>query len=585
LEVAAFGHYQLQELLGRGGMGEVWRAFDTSMNRVVALKVLPPHLAQDHNFVQRFRREAHAAAGLNSPHVIPIHRHGEIDGQLYLDMRLVEGRDLASVIADGPLEPARAAWIIEQVARALHAAHKVGLLHRDVKPSNILLDDDFAYLIDFGIARGVNETGLTGTGAMIGTWQYMAPERLTGRQVDARSDVYALACVLYETLTGLRPFPGNTLESQVGGHLSAPPPRPSTANPGIAAGFDDVIAAGMAKDPDDRYPSTMELASAARDALTALQPRTEIAPPPVFRAASDEQPLVSGVDPVAPTRHRVLDESAHSAPQPLSPHRPTVVASSRHSNAAQAILPFDALSRPYGVAVGVDGAVYVADFLRGRVLGLAAGATSAAALPFTGLNRPYGVGVGVDGAVYVTDFLKNRVLRLAARATSAVPLPFVGLSRPEGLAVDFDGAVYLVDSGNARVLKLEAGASAQVALPFTGLNSPESVAVGADGAVYVTDYGNNRVLRLAVGASTAVPLPFAHLTYPQGVAVGGDHAVYVTNPGDNQVLKLPPGAETPIELPFSGLNHPIGVAVGADGSTYVADQDGRVLKLAARSEP
>ncbi len=161
VEGTPFGRYRLVELLGRGGMGEVWRAYDTAANnRTVAIKLLPPQLAADHTFVQRFRREADAAAQLNNPHVIPIHNYGEIDGRLYVDMRLIEGRDLQEVLADGPLEPGRAVRIIEQVAKALHAAHKVGLVHRDVKPSNILLDeDDFAYLIDFGIARAADQTG------------------------------------------------------------------------------------------------------------------------------------------------------------------------------------------------------------------------------------------------------------------------------------------------------------------------------------------------------------------------------------------------------------------------------------------
>src|SRR3984893_2329447 len=270
VEGTPFGRYRLIELLGRGGMGEVWRAFDTATNdRTVAIKLLPPNLAQDDTFVQRFRREAEAAARLNSPHVIPIHDYGEIDGRLYVNMRLIEGRDLQTVLAEGPLEPTRAVHIVEQVAKALHAAHKIGLVHRDVKPSNILLDDDdFAYLIDFGIARGANETSLTGTGAMIGTWHYMAPERFRAREADARSDIYALACVLYECLTGSRPFPGDTLESQFASHLTDPPPQPSTAQPNVPAQFDPVIATGMAKDPDNRYATTVELADAAHDAVT-----------------------------------------------------------------------------------------------------------------------------------------------------------------------------------------------------------------------------------------------------------------------------------------------------------------------------
>jgi serine/threonine protein kinase len=218
-----FGRYRLIELLGRGGMGEVWRAHDTATNnRTVAIKLLPPNLAQDDTFVRRFRREADAAAQLNNPHIIPIHNYGEIDGRLYVDMRLIEGRDLQQVLADGPIDPARAVRIIEGVAKALHAAHEVGLLHRDVKPSNILLDrDDFAYLIDFGIARAAEETRLTKSGNTIGTFQYIAPERLgTRAEEDARADIYSLACVLYECLTGSPPFASDTMAGLVAAHLN-----------------------------------------------------------------------------------------------------------------------------------------------------------------------------------------------------------------------------------------------------------------------------------------------------------------------------------------------------------------------------
>ena len=275
-----FGRYQLLDLLGRGGMGEVWRAHDTATNRTVAIKVLPPQMAQDDTFVQRFRREAETAARLNNPHIIPIHTYGEIDGRLYVDMRLIEGRDLDKVLGEGPLEPKRAVRIIEQVATALHAAHKVGLVHRDVKPSNILLDeDDFAYLIDFGIARGADQTSLTSAGNVIGSWHYMAPERMEAHEADARADIYALTCVLYECLTGKPPFPGDTLESQVVGHLSTPPPRPSITEPEVPAAFDAVVTKGMAKDPEQRYPTTNDLARAAREASTVPLAGPFSAPP------------------------------------------------------------------------------------------------------------------------------------------------------------------------------------------------------------------------------------------------------------------------------------------------------------------
>jgi serine/threonine protein kinase len=250
-------------------MGEVWRAYDTDTDRIVAVKVLPAHFSDNQEFQRRFRREAHAAARLNTPHAVPIHYYGEIDGRLYVDMRLIEGRDLQAVLAEGPMEPARAVRIVEGVAKALQAAHQIGLLHRDVKPSNILLDhDDFAYLIDFGIARALDETRLTKSDNTIGTFQYIAPERFRNQaQEDARADIYSLACVLYECLTRRAPFDSKDLPGLMAAHLTAPIPRPSRNRPRIPPGFDDVIARGMAKKPQDRYDSAGELAAAAREAL------------------------------------------------------------------------------------------------------------------------------------------------------------------------------------------------------------------------------------------------------------------------------------------------------------------------------
>ncbi len=315
-----FGRYQLLDLLGRGGMGEVWRAQDTMNDRVVALKVLPAQWAEDEVFQQRFRREAHAAASLNEPHVVPIHNYGEIEGRLYVEMRLIEGRDLQAVLASGPLIPTRAVAITEQVAMALDAVHQVGLVHRDVKPSNILIARyDFAYLIDFGIARAAQETGLTSAGHLVGTVNYMAPERFRGDDdTDARADVYALACVLEQCLTATAPFAGEGLEQQLMAHLTAPPPRPSQINATVPTEFDAVIARGMAKDPDERFQTVLELAEAAREAIgVAAAAHQQSAAPTIALASqggSAELPgtvradLTFTADPVA--------EPTHAAPAP-----------------------------------------------------------------------------------------------------------------------------------------------------------------------------------------------------------------------------------------------------------------------------
>lgn len=314
MEGTPFGRYQLVEVLGRGGMGEVWRAFDTITERTVAVKVLPAHLAGDEGFQKRFLREAKAAASLNEPHVVPIYDFGEVDGRLFVAMRLVDGHDLQTLLAHGPLSPERAVTIIEQVAAALQAAHGIGLVHRDVKPSNILVgDDDFAYLIDFGIARVAGETGLTSTGMTLGTWPYMAPERFRTGTADARADVYALTCVLYQALTGQQPFPGEGLEQIATGHMFDPPPRPSAIQSGVPAAMDNVIATGMAKDPDERCATTRALAQAARAALpapishatiAAAGAETRAAPVPALNDAPTQAAPASTMRDVGPSERR-----------------------------------------------------------------------------------------------------------------------------------------------------------------------------------------------------------------------------------------------------------------------------------------
>lgn len=289
MDGAPFGRYQLIEVIGQGSVGEVYRAFDADTRREVAVKVLGGHVATDETFRERFRREALVTAKLRDPHVIPIHAFGEIDGRLYLDMRLIDGTDLRMLIQTRPdgLPPRVAVSYIEQVAGALDAAHRNGLLHRDVKPSNMLISArDFVYLIDFGIARGVTDAALTSVGTTVGTMAYMAPERFGHDGAGPSSDIYSLTCVLYECLTGEPPYPGQTLEQQVAAHLGADRPRPTDIRPELPSGFDDVIARGMAKCPEDRFPTAGELAAAARRALDTpprghAEPiRSRAVPPP-----------------------------------------------------------------------------------------------------------------------------------------------------------------------------------------------------------------------------------------------------------------------------------------------------------------
>jgi len=286
----AFGKYSLVSLLGKGGMGEVYEAYDTDKNRTVALKILADGLSDDPTFRTRFQRESQAAAILQEPHVIPIHDWGEIDGRLYIEMRLVRGQTLDELVEKGPLEPSRAVAIVAQIGDALDAAHAEGLTHRDIKPHNIIVTQtDFAYLVDFGIAEARGDSRLTTAGTPIGTMNYMAPERFSGREAGPAVDVYSLACVLYEALTGDSPFAHDSLQNLVGAHLASPPPRPSVTNPRVPVAFDAVVARGMAKDPDDRFGTAGGLVRAAQRAVKGGN-STLVMPTGVVPAAPTEMP-------------------------------------------------------------------------------------------------------------------------------------------------------------------------------------------------------------------------------------------------------------------------------------------------------
>ncbi|WP_040510324.1 serine/threonine-protein kinase [Gordonia soli] len=324
-----FGPYRLDELLGRGGMGEVYRAFDTEKERVVAVKLLNPGLAGDATFQERFRRESRAAARLGEPHVIPIHDWGEIDGVLFIDMRLVDGEDLRSVLRrEAPLTPERAVGIIAQVSSALDAAHADGLVHRDIKPENILIGTgDFAYLVDFGIAHGADDTHLTQTGTAIGSIAYMAPELFDATAIGPSGDIYALTCVLFECLTGRVPHPAHSVSAAIKAAVLDQPPSVSEVNSDVPAGLDPVIGAGLAADPERRFATAGRLVDAAKRALAGEpDPLAGLVPGPVVGATTSdaESPTSIVASPTViapsgeqyePTQVRRLD-SGGAGPEP-----------------------------------------------------------------------------------------------------------------------------------------------------------------------------------------------------------------------------------------------------------------------------
>jgi serine/threonine-protein kinase len=258
-----FAGCRIEAVAGRGGMGVVYRATELSLGRPVALKLLAPERAGDQEFRDRFQRESRMAAAIDHPNVIPVYAAGECDGSLYLVMRYVGGTDLHALLRErGPLDPTRAAELVAQLASALDAAHAAGLVHRDVKPANVLLAGDHAYLSDFGLTRlASSDTSLTSSGQWIGTVEYCSPEQLRGERTDARADVYSLGCVLFAALCGEPPFAQGTVTATMLAHLHDPPPMPSER--GAPREFDRVLARALAKRPEDRYPSTGDLGRAA----------------------------------------------------------------------------------------------------------------------------------------------------------------------------------------------------------------------------------------------------------------------------------------------------------------------------------
>jgi serine/threonine protein kinase len=276
---ADFAGYRIEGVAGRGGMGVVYRARQRRPSRLVALKVIAPDLARDPQFRQRFERESQTAAQIEHPHVIPLYGVGEEDDHLYIVTRFVKGADLRQKIrAAGRLEPPDAARLVDQVADALDSAHEEGLIHRDVKPANVMIEErrrgEHAYLTDFGLAKhAASKSSVTAMGHFVGTIDYMAPEQFEASSLDGRADVYSLGCVLFEALTGRVPYPLDAEPAKMFAHMRAPVPSVRETVPGVPEELDVVVGQALAKDRDERYPSAGDLGRAARAAAGLAEGR------------------------------------------------------------------------------------------------------------------------------------------------------------------------------------------------------------------------------------------------------------------------------------------------------------------------
>jgi DNA-binding beta-propeller fold protein YncE len=361
--------YRIEERIGQGGMAAVFRAYDQQLDRLVALKVLAPALADDEAFRQRFIRESRAAAAVDDPHIIPVFAAGESQGVLFIAMRLVRGGDVRSLIDRvGPLPAGRAAEIISQTASALDAAHARGLVHRDVKPANMLLEasqtadrPDHVYLSDFGLTKAsLAVTGLTSTGQFLGTLDYIAPEQIEGRPVDGRTDQYALACAAFELLSGEPPFRRPDSVAVMYAQLHEPPPALRRRRPDLPDGIDEIMGRALAKTPADRFVSCRDFAAALRTVLGLgaasressprdAHPRTEIASPAVPGPVAPARP-VSSAGPAGGDPSQVgaghTQAAGYSAADPPAAADPPVAAAPSATPAAQPTLAPSAGARP-----------------------------------------------------------------------------------------------------------------------------------------------------------------------------------------------------------------------------------------------
>ncbi len=549
-----FGPYRLDALIGRGGMGEVHRAFDEQRQRTVAVKRLQAHLASDPEYRDRFRREAAMAARLSEPHVVPIHDYGEIDGRLYLDMRLVEGSDLAAVLRRGPMSPERAVDVVSQVADAIDAAHAEGLVHRDVKPSNVLLvgpperaaEQGFAYLADFGIASEAGDSTVSRPGLALGTTAYMAPERISGDAYDRRIDVYSLACVLYECLTGERPFPAEELLAAVQAHLTTPPPRPSARRRELPAALDEVVVRGMAKRAGDRYATAGELGEAARAAIEAAPVRSRRVPRGVLVGLAVVAVLVLGT---------VATVVALRPTGPVLTLDTSVVVG----------------VGPAGLAIAPDGRrVIVTNQSIGTlsVIDAATGAPTADRVAVPG--GPNGVAATPDGTAYVSQ---------TAAGTVAVLDPAFRLVRtitvgrfPGGLALG-GGGLFVGNTGDGTVSVVDTASGSVVGAPIPVGAQPSGLATSPDGTrLYVADSGSDDVTVIDTATRAVVA------TVPVGRApsalVADARRIFVADRGDGTITVLD-AATLRVSAKVGVGNGPSAVALSPDGALlYVTDADG-----------
>ncbi len=573
-----FAGHRIEGVAGRGGMGVVYRATHLRLNRVVALKVIAPDYADNEDFRVRFKRESETAASLDQSHVLPIFDAGEAEGRLFITMRFVDQPDLRELIeSTGRVQPGEAAEIVAQIGRALDAAHASGLVHRDVKPANILVsregEQPHAYLTDFGLTKRTKSgSALTDTGMMVGTVDYVAPEQIQGNAIDGRADIYALAAVLYQALTGVVPYPKDTDVAKLFAHVSEPPPTVSETAPDLPPEFDEVVHRGMAIEPDERYQSAGDLGRAAvaaaagerlgsrekRVALGAAAPsaaklRPTGGPPRTLRyalAGLVALALLAGVLAVA----GVFGGGDEPAPS---------------GNPAGEVVgdPIPVGKKPYDVIVGESGVVSAN--LDGKSISIID--------PETSESREIRVGGAPDevvegeGGIWAVNF-SNAVTRIDPE-TEEKKVIHPGGGSVGGVGVG-EGAAWVSDSRDNTVTPIDAK-TLKPEEPIPVGDRPGAISVG-DGNVFVTT--NREVDQIAVGESR----PFTSIDVggdPSGNELHGETLWVITQAKDSGVIPFDivsgfPGKKITVPDDVAALT------VGEDSIWAVQPVEGTVTRFA-----
>jgi DNA-binding beta-propeller fold protein YncE len=581
---ATFAGYRVEALVGRGGMGVVYRATDLSLERPVALKLIAPELAMDEHFRARFLREPRLAAALDHPSVVPIYEAGEHDGQLYLAMRYVEGSDLKTLLErDTQLTPERSLSILAQIADALDAAHRRGLVHRDVKPANVLLDEDgHAYLTDFGITQQLGGES-TDTRGVVGTLDYLAPEQIRGEDVDGRTDCYALACVLYECLAGAPPFRRGTEAQTLWAHLQeAPAPLPDYP------ALEPVLDRALAKEGEDRPRSCAELVEDASEALG-------LAAPQLVRRRLSRGTMLLLVGGVLLAAAAVLALTQSLGDDPAAPGAPrfdvatnSVGAIEMKTNKLALTAPLP--GRPTDVAAGPETA-WVASVDSTAVTGVSTRTRSITrTVPLPGSADAIALG---EGSVWVADARRGVLYRIEEgyeRVTERIPFPRAAASSgPTGrlqaprasLAVGA-GAVWLTN-GSRRLVRIDPETGDVAAIPAG--RRLDGVVAGGDGIWAITSRSAT-VVRMDPHDGTVTdrvsiaPRPGAEAPFPVAVAAT-TRAVWVLNGNTATVTQIDPGTRRVVKTIPIGVDR-VPTDIAASGATaWVSNADGSLARVEA----